>query len=101
MFCLNDNFFDIVFNLRINNRTYNFNEEKYKNTAKKIICKYSFIFLNGFILLSCFYVLIFILIPIIYFRIAQCSKKDPRLSQFNNENSNQISFLKERFTSNA
>jgi uncharacterized membrane protein len=100
MFCLNDNFFDIVFNLKINIRTYDFEKNKYKNTTKKNIWKYSFIILNGFILLSCFYALIFIIIPIIYFRIGQCSKKNPRLSEIKYEN-NHISILKERFTSNA
>ena len=100
MFCLNDNFFDIVFNLKINNRTYDFNENKYNNTTKKNICKYFFIVLNGFILLSCIYVLIFIIIPIIYFRITQCSKKNPRLSELKDGN-NHISILKERLTSDA
>jgi predicted membrane protein len=99
MFCLNDNFFDIVFNLKINNRTYDFRENKYLHTTKKNICQFSFIILNGFILLSCFYALIFIIIPIVYFRISQCSKKNPRFSDIKERD--HISILKERFTSDA
>ena len=55
-----------------------------------------FYFFNGFILLGLIYTLIFIVIPIVYFRIYQCFKKDPRVSRIV---SNNVSLLKERFTS--
>ena len=57
-----------------------------------------FVFANAFILLFCFYGLVFIIIPIIYFRIGQFSKKNQRLSERIYDNSNKISLLDERFT---
>ena len=98
---MKDAFYDIVFNLIINNETYNFIENKYKdiNYTYQIIWKYIFIFFNGFIILCCLYVLIFIIIPIIYFRVSQCFKKNPRLSEIKSDSS--IDLLKERFTSDA
>ena len=98
---MKDAFYDIVFNLIINNETYNFEEDKYIgiNYTYQIIWKYTFIFFNGFIILCCLYVLIFIIIPIIYFRVSQCFKKNPRLSEIKSDSS--IDLLKERFTSDA
>jgi hypothetical protein len=98
---LKNEFFDIVFNLKIDKDTYNFVNEEYQDDfiIKKNICKYIFIILNGFIILCCIYVLIFIIIPIIYFRISQCFKKNPPLSEMQSES--KISFLNERFTSEA
>ena len=80
----------------MNIETYDFVKNRYKSTTKKNIWKYLFIFLNGFILLSLFYTLVFILIPIIYFRLSQFFKKNQRISKIG---SNNISLLKERFTS--
>ena len=80
----------------MNIETYDFVKNRYKSTTKKNIWKYLFIFLNGFILLSLLYTLVFILIPIIYFRLSQFFKKNQRISKIG---SNNISLLKERFTS--
>lgn len=98
---MKNEFFDIVFNLKIDKDTYNFVSEEYQDDfiIKKNICKYIFIILNGFIILCCIYALIFIIIPIIYFRISQCFKKNPRLSEMQSES--KISFLNERFASEA
>ena len=98
---MKNEFFDIVFNLKIDKDTYNFVSEEYQDDfiIKKNICKYIFIILNGFIILCCIYVLIFIIVPIIYFRISQCFKKNPGLSEMTS--GNKISFLNERFTSEA
>ena len=98
---MKNEFFDIVFNLKIDKDTYNFVSEEYQDDfiIKKNICKYIFIILNVFIILCCIYVLIFIIIPIIYFRISQCFKKNPPLSEMQSES--KISFLNERFTSEA
>ncbi len=102
LFCLNDSFFDIVFNLKIDNSSYNFMKEEYNENWKKNIWKILFIFFNGFIILSCIYVFIFILIPIVYFRIGQCLNKETRVTEFKSRlGSNNLSLLKERFTSDA
>lgn len=105
MFCLNDFFFDIVFDLMINNDTYDFTDcllcqGEYKDKTGKYIYKSLFIGVNGFILLGCIYVLIFILIPIIKFRILQCSRKrkSNRYTDIN-ERLGSISLLKERLNS--
>ena len=117
MFGVNDFFFDIVFDLVINSETYDFNldksnillaneiiyyEGKYNdsNQAKKITWKVAFIGLNGFILLGCIYTLIFILIPIIKFRILICSKKRQRRISQINDRLNSITPLRERLNSN-
>ena len=83
----------------MNYNTYDFtNNEFYDNTAK-YIWYILFIFANGFILLSCIYVLIFIIIPIIYFRIAQCSSKNSRISNITEKmGESKISLLNNRFT---
>ena len=101
IFCLKDEFYDIVFNLKINVETYDFDKGEYidANNTLKIIWKYTFIFFNGFIILCCLYVLIFIIIPIIYFRVCQSFRKSPRLSEIKSEST--IDLLKERFTSDA
>ncbi len=99
---MNDAFFDIVFNLKIDNSSYDFLKEEYKETWKKNTWKFFFIFFNGFIILFCTYVFIFILIPIVYYRIGQCIKKDTRVTEFKARlGSNNISILKERFTSDT
>ena len=98
VFCLKDDFFDIVFDLQINKDTYDFEQGKYKNPTNKCIWKIVYIFFNGLILLSCIYVLIFMLIPLIYYRIGQCSKKNTRISEFKDTMDNNTSILKERFT---
>lgn len=99
-FNLKDEFFDIVFNIPINKDTYNFQENEYLAPLEKYIWKYVYIFGNGFVLLGCIYTLIFILFPIIYFRISQNSKKNPRISrEFPINNNSNAELLKERFTS--
>ena len=86
----------------MNKDSYNFEENEYKNPLNKYIWKFIYIFANGFILLGCIYTLIFILIPIIIFRIVQNSKKNPRISRdFPINNNSNIELLKERFTSEA
>ena len=79
-FCLNDFFFDIVFDIPINNETYNFTnisnfEGEYNSKTLKYLAEVCFIGINGLVFLGCLYVLIFILVPIIKFRILQCSNK--------------------------
>ena len=80
----------------MNYESYDFENHKFKKTTKKNIWQFLYIFANGFILLSLIYTLIFIIIPIIYYRLYQCCKKDARISKIG---SNNISLLKERFTS--
>ncbi len=113
MFCLNDNFFDIVFDVIINNDSYdcseyelltnlcNKGEYKGKYMAYKIAWKYFLIIINGAILVGCIYTLIFIIIPIIKFRILQCSRQRERRNSLISERigSNNISLMKERLTS--
>lgn len=78
---------------------YDFEKQEYKNQIGKYALKVVFIAVNGFILLGCIYVLIFILIPIIKFRIFQCSKKRESKYSEINERLGSISLLKERETS--
>ena len=106
MFCLNDNFFDIVFDLYINDETYNFKdpityEGEYHNKTEKYACKIFLIGITGFILLGCIYTLIFILFPIIKFRIAQYSRKrQHRYSEIGERlGSSKISLMRERLNS--
>ena len=80
----------------MNYESYDFENHKFKKTTEKNIWQFIFIFANGFILLSLIYTLIFIIIPIIYYRFYKKKKKDPRISKIG---SNNISLLKERFTS--
>lgn len=97
---MKNEFFDIVFNLKINISTYDFVNDEYNDNWKKNLWKFLFIFVNGFIILGCIYSFIFILIPIVYFRIGQCLRKDTRVTEFKERlGSRNISLLKERFTS--
>lgn len=101
MFCLDDGFYDIVFNVVINNKTYDLPKHQYYKPTKKIIWEILFIGVNGFIILCCIYVLIFILIPVIRYRIGHFSSKNKRLTEFREEiNNTQISRLRERLTNN-
>lgn len=90
-----------MFNIEINIDTYDFDKKEFIGNSKiyKNLWKFTFIFFNGFIILCCVYALIFILMPIIYFRIIQRCKKSPRYSEI--KNGSNISLLKERFTSDA
>ena len=100
---MNDNFFDIVFDIIKNVDTYDFQKEEFKegNYKEKVAWKIGFIGLNGFILLGCIYTLIFILIPIVKFRILLCSRKREHRYSVINEGigSNKISLMKERLNS--
>ena len=98
---MKEEFYDIVFNLKINIDTYNYDKLEYKdnNKIEQILWKYSLIFFNAFIILCCLYTLIFILIPVIYFSVCVCFKKSPRLSEIKSQST--IDLLKERFTSDA
>ena len=112
---MNDNFFDIVFDIMINRDTYDCSQYEPKsnlcikgeynkdNINKKLVWKYSFIIANGAILLGCIYTFIFILIPIIKFRILQCSRQRERRYSAITERigSNNISLMKERLTSDT
>lgn len=104
MFCLNDNFYDIVFGITINYATYDFEKEEFIKKIDKIkknMFHFGYIFFNGFILLCLVYILLFILIPIIIYRIKQqTSHKRVRVTEFKEKiGSNNISLLKERLTS--
>ena len=108
MFCLKDFFYDIVFDTKINVDTYNFinntreYEGEYKNKAEKYAWKTFLIAINGFILLGCIYTLIFILIPIIKFRIVQYLRKRRRYSEISEKiGTSNISLMKERLNSEA
>lgn len=102
MFYLDDGFYDIVFNVVINKDTYDFNAHQYKHPTKKIIWEILFIGVNGFIILCCIYVLVFILIPVIRYRIGHFSAQNKRLTEFREEIDNtQISRLRERLTNEA
>ena len=92
--CCEPIFFDIVFDVE-----YSINDpDRHKN--ERNVWMVVFIILNALILLWCIYVLIFIIIPIIHFRIMQCSRKEPRVSQINDGlESKTISLIKDRFTS--
>lgn len=83
--------------------TYDFEKREFKNKnyTEKMAWKIVFIGLNGFILLGCIYTLIFILIPIIKFRILLCSRKRENRYSVINEGigSNKISLMKERLNS--
>ena len=99
-FYLNDNFYDIVFDLIIDNDTYDFENGEYKNKVPKILWFLAYVICNAFVLLCFIYILIFILFPIILYRIKHSStkpKKDIRVTeQIGSQN---ISLLKERLTS--
>ena len=101
--CLNNKFFDIVFDIIINVDSYDFinNEFKEGSLTEKYLWKIAFIGLNGIILLGCLYTLIFILIPIVKFRILMCSRKrEQKYSVINDRiGNNNISLMKERLTS--
>ena len=99
MFCLHDYFFDIVFDLVIDIYTYNKENGEYKNKLGKNIIQGLFIFVNGFIFLCCIYVFIFILLPVICFRIGKCSSKNTRITEFKERmGTTTVSLLKDRFT---
>ena len=104
--CVNDFFFDVIFDIYINIETYDFTDignysGEYKNKFKKYICKIFLIGITGFILLGCFYTLIFILIPIIKFRILQCSRRrEPRFSEISDRlEGSHVSLMQERLNS--
>jgi len=104
--CAKDAFFDIVFDLLINNDTYDFEspfsvEGEYKDQTGKYFWKTIFIIANGFILLGCVYVLIFILIPLIKYRIIQFAKrKRENYGDIRDRiGSSNAALLKERLTS--
>lgn len=85
----------------INFDTYDFSKREYIDKTEKYIWKTLFIGINGFILLGCVYALIFILIPIIKFRIFQCSEKRKRRYSIVGERieSKNISLMKETLNS--
>ena len=98
---MKDEFYDIVFNLKINIETYDIAKGEYNDNNKtyQILWKYTFIFVNGFIILCFLYALIFIIIPVIYYRVCQSLKKSPRLSEITSQS--HVDLLKERFTQDA
>jgi len=85
----------------INFDTYDFSKGEYIDKTEKYIWKILFIGINGIILLGCVYTLIFILIPIIKFRIFQCSEKRKRRYSIVGERigSKNISLMKETLNS--
>ena len=103
---MNDFFYDVVFDLYINKDTYNFTDEvnyvgKYNDQSLKYACKTFLIIITGFILLGCIYTLIFILIPIIKFRILQCSRRrESRFSEISDRlEGSHVSLMQERLNS--
>ena len=90
----------------INNDTYDFEspfsvEGEYKDQTGKYFWKTIFIIANGFILLGCVYVLIFILILLIKYRIIQFAKrKRENYGDIRDRiGSSNAALLKERLTS--
>ena len=85
----------------INFDTYDFSKGEYIDKTEKYIWKILFIGINGIILLGCVYALIFILIPIIKFRIFQFSEKRKRRYSIVGEKigSKNISLMKETLNS--
>lgn len=105
---MNDFFYDVVFDLYINKDTYNFTDEvnyvgKYNDQSLKYACKTFLIIITGFILLGCIYTFIFILIPIIKFRILQCSRKrEPRFTEIGERlEGSHVSLMQERLNSDV
>ena len=97
IFCLRDNFYDIVFDLKIDIFTYDFTKEEYLNENPKIFWHLAYIISNAFVLLCFIYILIFILSPIIIFRVRNFWKK-PVIRVTQQIGSTDVSLLKERFT---
>jgi hypothetical protein len=103
---VNDFFFDVIFDISINVDTYNFTDPgnyigEYKNKSGKYASKIFLIGITGFILLGCIYTLIFILIPIIKFRILQCSRRrESRFSEISDRlEGSHVSLMQERLNS--
>lgn len=97
---MNDNFFDIVFDVIINKDSYDFINHEFKEKAERNLWRVGFIGINGIIFLGCLYTLIFILIPIINYRISLCCRKrEQRYSEINDRiGTSHISLMKERLT---
>ena len=95
---MNDNFFDIVFDVIIDKESYDFEKNEFKEKAERNLWRVGFIGINGIIFLGCLYTLIFILIPIIKYRISQCCRKrERRYSEINDRiGKSHISLMKER-----
>lgn len=96
--CCKDVFFDIVFDVMYVDPMYKpgISDE---GGNERTIWRGLFIVINAGILLWCIYVLIFIIIPIIHYRIQQCSKKEERVSEFRENIENKsLTLLQERFT---
>jgi hypothetical protein len=102
---LNNKFFDIVFDVIINIDSYDFINDEFKESSKKekYLWKVGFIGLNAIILIGCLYTLIFILIPIVKFRILMCSRKREQRYNVINERigNNNISLMTERLTTDT
>ena len=102
---MNNKFFDIVFDVIINIDSYDFINNEFKESSKKekILWKVGFIGLNAIILIGCLYTLIFILIPIVKFRILMCSRKREQRYNVINERigNNNISLMTERLTTDT
>ena len=103
---MNDFFFDILFDLKIDIDSYDFTDRlnyigEYKDKSLKYLCKVFLIGITGFILLGCIYTLIFILIPIIKFRILQFSRRrESRFSEITDRlGGSHASLMKERLNS--
>ena len=96
-FHLDDNFYDIVFDLKIDISNYDFTKGEYLNENPKIFWHLAYIICNAFVLLCFIYILIFILSPIIISRVRNLWKK-PVIRVTQQIGSTDVSLLKERFT---
>lgn len=80
--------------------SYNFTNNEYLDKTPKIIWTLIFSCINVSIFLCCIYIMIYIVIPSIYFRLWKVSKKNLRVSEIKERfGSRNVSLLKDRTTS--
>ena len=96
---INDFFYDIVFGLEINSKTYDFNNNRFVHNSKKNLYLFINILLNIVILLFLLFCLIFIEIPI-FRKKKSPQKQSGRYTKFkeNIENNEEKFDINERFT---
>lgn len=96
---MNNYFFYVVFGLEINNDTYDFVLEEYKEKGWKNFYQFMFTISNAILMIIFWMVFIFCELPVVVKRIGKCCKKE-RFSEFkqNLENNNESFDINERFT---
>ena len=81
-------------------KSYNFINNEYIDKTPKIIWTFIFSCINASIFLCCIYIMIYIVLPSIYFRLWKVSKKNLRVSEIKERfGSRNVSLLKDRTTS--